>query len=191
MTTLLEQAAADESGWAVGPGQQLKNLQMAQILYQSRPAMIQVVPRGDMSLRIPFAPSVYRGTGEEARVSCTFEAPQSVVEHMEQLEKNIIAKACEVPHIDALWASCVRQTPHGPQLHCKLNAEGPRKIQLVNEALEPLGLPVAELQHRQAVPILSVRGVYIQRNQVGLMLDMAACIVGPKPEREAMQLDFL
>ena len=76
-------------------------------------------------------------------------------------------------------------------MRCKLNTEGLRKIQLVNEALEPLDLPVAELQHRQAVPILSVRGVHIQRNQVGLMLGMAACIVGPKPEREAMQIDFL
>ena len=45
------------------------------------------------------------------------------------------------------------------------------------------------VQHRQAVPILAVRGVYIQRNQVGLMLDLAACIVGPKEEREAMQID--
>ena len=104
----------------------------------------------------------------------------------------IIAKARDqVPHIDALWVSCARQTPHGPQLRCKVNTEGPRKIQLDNEALKPLDLPVAELQHKQAVPILNVRGVYIQRNQVGLMLDMAACTVGPKEEREAMQIDFL
>jgi hypothetical protein len=192
MTTLLEQAAADEGGWTVSPVMQLKNLQMAQILYKGQPARIQVVPRGDMSLRIPFAPSVYRGTGEETRVSCTFDAPQSVVDNMERLEKMIIAMAREqVPHIDALWVSCARQTPHGPQLRCKLNTDGLRKIQLVNEALEPLDLPVAELQHRQAVPILAVRGVCVQRNQVGLMLDLAACIVGPKEEREAMQIDFL
>jgi hypothetical protein len=55
MTTLLEQAAADEGGWTVSPVMQLKNLQMAQILYKGQPARIQVVPRGDMSLRIPFA----------------------------------------------------------------------------------------------------------------------------------------
>ena len=104
----------------------------------------------------------------------------------------IISKARDqVPHVDALWVSCARQTPHGSQLRCKVNTQGRRKIKLVNEALEPLDLPVAELQHRQAVPILVVRGVYIQRNQVGLMLDMAACIVGPKEEREAMQIDFL
>ena len=76
MTTLLEQAAADEGGWTVNPVQQPKNLSKAQILYKGQPALIQVVPRGDMSLRIPFAPSVYRRTGEEMRVSCTFEAPQ-------------------------------------------------------------------------------------------------------------------
>ena len=135
---------------------------------------------GDTSLRVPCAPSVpsvYRGAGEEVRVSCSFKTPQSVVDHMEQLEKMTIAKARDqVPNIDALWVSCARQTPHGPQLRCKVNSEVPRKIQLVNEALEPLDLSVAELQHRQAVPILAVRSVYIQRNQVGLMLDMAACI---------------
>ena len=69
MTTLLEQAAADESGWSVSPVMQLKNLSMATVLYKGQPARIQVAPRGDTSLRIPFAPSVYRGTGEETRVS--------------------------------------------------------------------------------------------------------------------------
>jgi hypothetical protein len=33
--------------------------------------------------------------------------------------------------------------------------------------------------------------VYIQRNQMGRMLDLAACIVGPEEKREAMQIDFL
>ena len=87
MTTLLEQAAADEGGWTVSPVHQLKNLQMAKILYKGQPAHIQVVPRGDMSLCIPFAPSVYRGAGDEPRVNCTFQEPQSVADHMEQLEK--------------------------------------------------------------------------------------------------------
>ena len=75
MTTLLEQAAADEGGWTVGQVMQLENLQLAPNLYKCQPARIPVVPRGDMSLRIPFAPSVYRGTGEETRVSCTYAGP--------------------------------------------------------------------------------------------------------------------
>ena len=40
MTTLLEQAAADEGGRAVGPVQQLKYLEKAQTLYHGHPAMI-------------------------------------------------------------------------------------------------------------------------------------------------------
>ena len=87
MTTLLEQAAADEGGWTVGQAMQLQNFQLATALYKGQPARIPVVPRGDMSLRIPFAPSVHRGTGEETRASCTFDAPQSVVDNMERLEK--------------------------------------------------------------------------------------------------------
>ena len=35
----------------------------------------------------------------------------------------------------------------------------------------------------------SIRGVYIQRNQVGLMIDAAACIVGDKPGEA--QITFL
>ena len=76
-------------------------------------------------------------------------------------------------------------------MRCKTNREGRDKSKLVNEASAPLDVQVAGLQLRQAVPSINVRGVYIQRNQVGLMLDMAACIVGPKPEPQAMQIDFL
>ena len=35
--------------------------------------------------------------------------------------------------------------------------------------------------HCKSVETGSIRGVYIQRNQVGLMIDAAACIVGDKP----------
>ena len=44
-----------------------------------------------------------------------------------------------------------------------------------------VGIPIADLQRRHVLPIISIRGVYIQRNQVGLMIDAAACIVGDKP----------
>ena len=43
-------------------------------------------------------------------------------------------------------------------------------------------IPIADLQRRHVLPIVSIRGVYIQRNQVGLMIDAAACIVGDKPD---------
>ena len=51
---------------------------------------------------------------------------------------------------------------------------------MVNDA-GMVDIPIADLQRRHVLPILSIRGVYIQRNQVGLMIDAAACIVGDKP----------
>jgi hypothetical protein len=44
-----------------------------------------------------------------------------------------------------------------------------------------VGVKRGPWSRRHVLPILSIRGVYIQRNQVGLMIDAAACIVGDKP----------
>ena len=192
MTTLIEQAAPDTEGWTVGQVQQLKNVQMCQVQYKSQHALLQLLPRGDMSIRVPFAPSVFRGTGEETRLSIIFETPASVVEHMQKVEATIIEKSRSlIPNIDALWSPCVKPTLHGPQLRCKLNTTGGHKIQLVNEEGGLSDLPIAELQSRRVLPILNVRGVYIQRNQVGLMLDVAACLVGDKTDADAPQIMFV
>ena len=191
MTTLIEQAAPDTEGWTVGQVQQLKNVQMCPVQYKSQQALLQLLPRGDMSIRAPFAPSVFRGTGEETRLSITFETPASVVEHMQKVEATIIEKSrALIPNIDALWVSCLKPTLHGQQLRCKLNTTGGHKVQLFNEEGGLSDLPIAELQSRRVLPILNVRGVYIQRNQVGLMLDVAACLVGEKPDA-APQIMFV
>ena len=166
-------------GWTVGAPQQLKNVQMCPIQYKVRQALIQLLPRGDMSIKVPFAPSVYRGAGQETRLNVTFDTPASVIAQMQQVEDTIVAKAREIlPNLDALWCSCIKPTPYGPQLRCKVNTEGPHKIQLISEE----ALSVEDLQRRQVLPIVSIRGIYVQRNQAGLMVDVVACIVGEKPK---------
>ena len=79
----------------------------------------------------------------------------------------------------------------GPQLRGKFNTTGWHEIHLVNEEGGISDLPIAELQSRRVLPILNVRGMYIQRNQVGLMLDVAACLVGEKPDTDAPQIMFV
>ena len=116
--------------------------------------------------------------------------PASVIEHVQKIEATIIEKSrATIPNIDALWSSCVKPTLHGPQLKCKLNTTGAHKVQLVDDKGSE-DMPIADLQSRRALPILNVRGVYIQRNQVGLMIDVAACRVGPKPT-ESPQISFM
>jgi len=188
MTTLLEQAVGE--GWTVGAPQQLKNVQMCPIQYKGRQALIQLLPRGNMSIKVPFAPSVYRGTGQETRLNITFDTPASVIAQMQQVEDGIVAKAREIlPNLDALWCSCIKPTPYGPQLRCKVNTEGPHKIQMISETGE--ALTVEDLNRRPVLPILAIRGIYVQRNQVGLMVDVVACIVGEKPKYEVPPIDFL
>ena len=189
MTTLIQQAAADAEGWTVGQVQQLKNVQMCPVHYKNHQALLQLLPRGDMSIMVPFAPSVFRGTGDETRLNICFETPASVTECMQRIEAIIIEKCRDlIPKLEALWTSCVKPTLHGPQLRCKLNTTGPHKIQMVNDA-GMVDIPIADLQRRHVLPIVSIRGVYIQRNQVGLMIDAAACIVGDKPGEA--QITFL
>ena len=124
MTTLIEQAV-DAEGWTVGQAQQLKNVQMCPARCKSQQALLQLLPRGDMSIRVPFAPSVFRGAGEETCLSIIFEAPASVVEHMQKVEATITEKSRSlIPNIDALWSPCMKPTLHGPQLRCKLHDRG-------------------------------------------------------------------
>ena len=56
---------------------------------------------------------------------------------------------------DALWCSCIKPTPYGPQLRCKVNTEGPHKIQLISGE----ALTVEDLQRRQVLPIFAIRGI--------------------------------
>ena len=190
MTTFIEQAVADVEGWTIGQVQQLKNVQMCPVQYKNQTALVQLLPRGDMSRRIPFVPSAFRGTGEEVRLGIVFETPASVIEHVQKIEATIIEKSrATSPNIDALWSSCVKPTLHGPQLRCKINTTGFNKVQLVNDAGN-VDMPLGDLQSRRALPFLNVRGVYIQRNQVGLMIDVATCQVGPKPT-ESPQISFV
>ena len=78
---------------------------------------------------------------------------------MQQVEGGIVGKAREIlPNLDALWSSCIKPTPYGPQLRCKVNTEGPHKIQLISETGEALS--VEDLQRRQVLPVVSIRGIY-------------------------------
>ena len=189
MTTLLEHAV-DEESWAVSAPIQLENVQVAPVHYKGHLPRIQLLPRGE-SARVPFAPGVYRGTGQETRLSIILDAP-SAVEHLERLEQILIQKAREhIPLVENLWSSCIKETPFGKQVKCKINADGSYKVQLVNEALEPMDIPLQDLQRRDVLPIICVRGINVQRAQCGLMLDIAAMICGEKPTHAPPKIEFI
>ena len=82
---------------------------------------------------------------------------------------------------------CVQNTPFGKQAKAKLNADGAYKIQLFNEAGEPISI----LQRRNALPVLIIRGIYVQKAQCGLMSDIAAMMCGERPTVAAPKIEFV
>ena len=76
-------------------------------------------------------------------------------------------------------------------MKCKLNADGSYKAQLFNEALEPLSIPLQDLQRRDVLTIICASGIYVQRAQCGLMLDIAAIICDEKPACAPPKIAFI
>jgi hypothetical protein len=98
-------ADADAQAWAIGPPLQGKVIQTANVTYNGKPATAQLMPRSQMgSVTTPWAPNVYRGTGEEERQTITFEITPELYEQFQRLENAILEKARGiVPNVDAFW----------------------------------------------------------------------------------------
>ena len=191
MTTLIEQAL-DEESWAVGAQVQLKNVHIAPVHFKGQTPRLQLHARCHLLTRIPFAPGVYRGTGQENRLSLLMDVPANVIEQLERIEAILIQKAREhVPLVESLWNSCVKNTPFGKQVKVKLNADGAYNMQLYNEAGEPISIPLEDLQRRNVLQILSIRGIYAQRGMCGLMVDVAAMMCGERPPATAPKIESI
>jgi hypothetical protein len=190
MTTFIEQAL-DEADWAAGVPVQLKNVQAALIQFKGAHAMLQLLPRDDLSCRIPFPPSVFKGTGKETPLNVLYDVPPSGVDAMLRIEQIVCDKARHfIPLVGSLWSSCIRTTPY-TQMRCKINVEGLYKIQLYDQAGEPISIPIEDLAKRPVVPVVNIRGVYMQRAQVGLMMDCSGLVVGAKPEETAPRVQII
>ena len=135
MTTLIEQAL-DAADWAVTAPVQLKNVQAAHIQFKGAHPVLQLLPRDDLSCRIPFAPSVFKGTGEETRRNVLFDVPPSIIDAIERIEQIVRDKVRQyIPLVDSMWSSCLK-TPHG-QMRCKINIEGCTKFNYTTKRESP------------------------------------------------------
>ena len=114
----------------MGAPVQLKNVQAALIQLKGAHAMLQLLPRDDLRCRIPFPPSVFKGTGEETRLNVLYDVPPSVVDAMLRIEQIVRDKAhCYIPLVNSMWPSCARTTPY-THMRCKISVEGLYNIQL-------------------------------------------------------------
>jgi hypothetical protein len=118
--------------------------------------------------RILFEPSVYNGTGDEPRKNIVFEITEESAKQIEEIE-NWTRVQTGIP-LDK-WVSCLKRA-ETPRLKAKINMSGSR----VCEFLGPEGQtnPPDSFRNRAGVVAILIRGVYLQRQATGLMIDVVA-----------------
>ena len=190
MTTLLAEAA-DAQAWAISAPRQGKAIQVSTATYKEKTVALLLTPRSELgSVTTPWPPNVFRGTGQEERQTITFEITPELYEQCQRLESAILEKAREViPNADALWHSAVKPAGSHPATRkAKIHMSGSRRCRFVDENDQPID-PPTEWRGRPVLPIVAVRGLYIQKMMVGLMLDVVALMVGSGAAQEA-EYDF-
>ena len=126
------------------------------------------------STTVVFEPSVYGGTGEEYRKGVVFKIGEEDYEAFAVLEQWCRDELRATnPNVDALWCpSAKKSDKFGTQVKAKINLKGGAYgAKFYNEAKELCDAP-EEWRGLQVSVILQVRGCYIQRNSVGLLIDV-------------------
>ncbi len=125
------------------------------------------------SITLPFAPSVFKGNGDEPRKGIVFSVLPQVVEAMAELEdacRQMLEESC--PRVQALWCSCIKPgDKYASTLKAKINVAGPKPANFYNVACEAVPPPV-EWQRLPVNAVIEVRGCYIQRQSIGVMLEV-------------------
>jgi hypothetical protein len=137
---------------------------------------------GDMqTLTVPFEPSVFNGTGDEPRKGIVFNITPEILEAVAQLEDTCRQLLGEtIPNIDALWCSAVKPSEqYSAKLKAKINVSGPRVCPFFDEANNPAEAPVS-WKGLPVNAVVSVRGCYSQRQNVGMILDIVALQYGTR-----------
>ena len=146
-------------------------MKFAQITYQGRPLSIRLSEELD-AIRVPFPPSVYNGDGNEPRKSIVYAIPQDVYAGFSELEdwcRQCLEDAN--PKVQALWCSMLKPADRwGAQLNAKINVAEPRQAKFYDVAKEPCEAP-SDWRGLGVNAVLRVRGVYIQKNSIGLMIE--------------------
>jgi hypothetical protein len=90
MPILLADAASKLDAWSLSPVTQGANMQVAYVKFDGKPATVQLTSKAELgTITTPWAPSVYRGTGNETRVQMTVSIPDAIREHMELIEEKV------------------------------------------------------------------------------------------------------
>ena len=167
-------ANLDQLALSVATALSKGNIKKSNLTYKGQPLAIRL--RGEeleSMMTVAFEPSVYQGTGAEARKGIVFRLSNEDFETFQKLEEWCKQSlATQVPNADAIWSDSAKLTDKwGAQLRAKINVSGPYVANFYDESKRPCQPPQA-WKGLQASALLQVRGCYVQRNSVGLLLDV-------------------
>ena len=157
-----------------------KGMKIQAIRFRGAPLHLKL--SDDNNLSVPFEPSSWGG-GSETRKSIVFNIPEPLFEALAELEdwcRQVLED--HHPAIQALWTSSIRPAEHyAASLKAKINVAGPRPARFYDEAAQPTEPPTS-WKGLRVNAMVHVRGVYMQKQAIGLMLEVTDLRYGQPPE---------
>ena len=188
MPILLSDAVAQLSQWTLGPPKS-KNGQMsiASIVAKDGWPSVQLLPRERLGeIQTPFEPSVFRGTGDEPRKGIVFAVPPDVLADIAKIEEWARKQAPS-----QIWHSVVKEPgSYSGSVNAKINMSGPNACSVVDPDGKPVKWP-DNWSRLPVIPIVEVRGVYIQKTGSGLILDVTRLMVGETEPESPRECEFV
>ena len=130
-------------------------------------------------ITVAFEPSSWNNT-ETSRMTLTLNAPDIVLAAAAELEdwcRQVLED--NHPHVQSLWTSAVKPADkYQGKLRTKITLEGPRAARFYDETAQLTTAPDT-WQGRSVQVVVQVRGIYVQKQGVGLMLDTTDVKIGP------------
>jgi hypothetical protein len=192
MPMLLKEVAAELDKLVLSAPVQSSAMQVAYARFAGTTPTFQLHDMAQLGLvTTPWAPNVFRGTGQEHRVTATFNVSDSIREDMELVEERLrdILRP-SVPKIDSLWHGCTKPgDKFRSTLRSKINLFGNRMAKFVDREGNPVDPPTS-WHGLSVLPVLTLRGVYIQKTGAGVMMEVVALMIGEAQGRREEEIKF-
>ena len=127
-----------------------------------------------LSASIPFAPSVFQGTGAEERQGIVLSISPAVYDQLTSFSDSFKAQLTETyPDIAQKWTSSLKAATdkYPAQLKCKINLKGDR----VCKYYSPEGLTIKAPENWRRLDVTAIvrlGGIYVQSRGAGMLLEV-------------------
>ena len=130
-------------------------------------------------ITVAFEPSSWNNA-ETSRMTLTLNAPDVILAAVAELEdwaRQVLED--KHPNVQSLWTSAVKPADkYEGKLRTKITLDGPRAARFYDEATQLTTAPDT-WRGRSAQVVVHVRGIYAQKQGIGLMLDTTDVKIGP------------